>query len=846
MGKQLVIAEKPSVAADLARALGGFQRHDDYFESGDRIVSSAIGHLVELCLPGELDKKRGKWQMANLPIIPDRFELKPIEEKRSKTRFNLLRKLMKRQDVDELVNACDAGREGELIFRYLVQLAGVKKPVKRLWLQSMTAESIREAFRQLRTDKEMQPLANAAVCRSESDWLVGINSTRAMTAVNSTTGGFQLTPVGRVQTPTLAILAEREEKIRAFKPRPYWEVHAQFKIASGEYPGRWFDESFKKDGTDEDARAERVWDRQKAEALAEKCRGKPGEITEERKPGTQAPPLLYDLTSLQREANSRFGFSAGRTLQLAQRLYERHKALSYPRTDSRYLPEDYLATVKSALKQLGTSGASSLAPFASAALKDGLVKPNRRIFNNARVSDHFAIVPTGQIPDKLDEAEAKLYDMVARRFVAVFYPPAKIETTTRITRVDGEPFKSEGKVIKDPGWLAVYGREASGDDDDKTLASWREGEPAETLALEVKENLTRPAARYTEATLLSAMEGAGKLVDDEELREAMSQRGLGTPATRAAIIDGLIKDGYVLRQGRELIAAAKGLSLVTLLRNIGVDTLTKPELTGDWEYKLRKMEQNQFQRDAFMTEIRSLTRDIVENARGFEIDDVQGNYEDLKVQCPKCKSLGGFKESYKTFECKSCGLRVWKMLARRELERTEIVELLEKGRVGPLDGFFNKLGRPFSAILKLGAEHKPEFDFGEAARDQDEDPDPAQAAAVHECAAAADGRLYEYDTFYFLKRKTDTADGTTESVRINKTILQRPIPVEQAQKLVVDGRTDLLPGFVSKRTNRPFKAFLVWDEASKRAVFEFEKREPRGEKPKKVAKGRAKKTAQML
>ena len=400
MSKSLIIAEKPSVASDLARALGGFKKADEHFENDRYIISSAVGHLVELCLPSELDVKRGKWSFANLPIIPDEFELKPIEK--SKPRFNQLKRLIQRKDVTDLINACDAGREGELIFRYLVKLTGSKKPVRRLWLQSMTAESIRSAFEHLRTDEEMIPLAKAAVCRSESDWLVGINGTRAMTAFNNKTGGFQLTPVGRVQTPTLAILTEREEKIHEFKPRTFFEVFADFEVAAGDYRGRWFREDFAKNG-DEDARAERIWDGATAEEIKARCTGKTGIATEERKPTTQAPPLLYDLTSLQREANGR-GFSAKRTLQIAQQLYERHKVITYPRTDSRYLPEDYLATVKSTLGKIQDP---TLGAHARKVLDNQWVKPSKRIFNNAKISDHFAIVPTGTAPHGLDEWQQK-------------------------------------------------------------------------------------------------------------------------------------------------------------------------------------------------------------------------------------------------------------------------------------------------------------------------------------------------------------------------------------------------------------------------------------------------------
>ncbi|MGF1655889.1 MAG: DNA topoisomerase III [Verrucomicrobiales bacterium] len=814
MSKTLVIAEKPSVAGDLARALGGFTRLDDYFERDDMLVSSAIGHLVELCLPGELDKQRGKWNLANLPIIPEQFDLKPIE--RTKARFNLLKRLMRREDVSALINACDAGREGELIFRYLVQHSGVKKPIQRLWLQSMTADSIRKAFEKLRSDEELQPLADAAICRSESDWLVGINGTRAMTHFNSQGAGFQLTPVGRVQTPTLAILAEREDKIRSFVPRPYFEVHATFAIKEGDYQGRWFDERFQKT-EDEHRKAERLWERSQAEDIVEACQGHPGIIEEERKPGTQASPLLYDLTSLQRDANGRFGFSAGRTLQLAQRLYERHKALSYPRTDSKCLPEDYIGEVKSICKALQPT---ELGSFAKKVLDQDWVKPNKRIFNNAKVSDHFAIIPTGTIPKALDEAEQKLFLLVARRFLAIFYPPARFEVTSRITRVNQHPFKSEGKIITDPGWMAVYGREASSDDD-RVLPAYQQGEAADTQEVKVHEDLTRPPARFNESTLLSAMEGAGKFVEDEHLREAMGTRGLGTPATRAAIIEGLLGDGYVLRQNRDLIATPKGISLINLLRSIGVEALTRPELTGEWESKLKEMEQGQMPREKFMNEIRRLTQEIVEKTRSFGEGEVAGDYEDLQVKCPRC-GTATFREDYRAFTCRSCDYRVWKILASREFARDEVKELLEKGETRPLQGFRNRFGRLFEGVVKLNEEFKPTFDFGNEGGDQEIKLE--EATATHPCEAAVDGKLYEFDSFFFAKKP----DGEKElALKINKTILQRTIPLEQAMKIVNEGRTDLLPQFISKK-GRPFKAYLVLTEGA--IKFEFEERKPKDEK----------------
>src|SRR6202162_3615331 len=595
MSKSLIIAEKPSVANDLARALGGFKKGDEHFENEGYVSTSALGHLVELCVPSELDVKRGKWSFANLPIIPDEFGLKAIEK--TQARFNLLKRLIQSKDVTELINACDAGREGELIFRYLVKLIGSKKPVRRLWLQSMTAESIRAAFEHLRSNEEMIPLAEAAVCRSESDWLVGINGTRAMTAFNNRSGGFQLTPVGRVQTPTLAILTEREDKIHQFKPRNYYEVFGDFEVKAGNYRGRWFREDFTKDG-DEDARAERIWDQTQADEIKKRCLGKTGVATEEKKPTTQAPPLLYDLTSLQRDANNR-GFSAKRTLQIAQQLYERFKVITYPRTDSRYLPEDYIPTVKATLSKIENHHART-------ALENKWVKQSKRIFNNAKISDHFAIIPTGTVPHGLDDVQQKIYDMIVRRFISGFFPAAQFEVTTRITRVDKDAFKTDGKIIKDPGWLAVYGREAAAEQDEESLVAITPNAPAKVLDIEVTNNETKPPARFTEATLLSAMEGAGKLVEDEELREAMREKGLGTPATRAQIIEGLIFDGYVTRQGRELIATAKGLALITLLRGIGADELTSPELTGEWASHIQRMEKGAMKRNDFMAHIKKL------------------------------------------------------------------------------------------------------------------------------------------------------------------------------------------------------------------------------------------------
>ena len=819
MGKTLIIAEKPSVAGDISKALGKFEKHADHYENDQYVISSAVGHLLTIAVPEQFEVKRGKWTFANLPVIPPHFDLLPIEK--NEARLKVLTRLIKRKDVTGLVNACDAGREGELIFRYIVQYAKAKQPIQRLWLQSMTPAAIRDGFAHLRTDADMLPLADAATCRSESDWLIGINGTRAMTAFNSKTGGFHLTTVGRVQTPTLAILVEREEKIKKFIPRHYWEIHGTFAAAAGDYPGRWFDEKFSKKEGDEQLKQERVWEVGFAEAIRAKCLGKPGVVTEESKPTTSMSPQLYDLTTLQREANGRFGFSAKNTLGLAQALYEKHKVLTYPRTDSRALPEDYLETVKATMGMLADTNYRGPA---ETILKNGWVRPNKRIFNNAKVSDHFAIIPTLVAPKVLSEPEQKLYDLVTKRFLAIFYPVAEFLVTTRITRVVGEPFKSEGKVMVNAGWLAVYGKEAAESDDTPSLVPVKPGETVKAEKIEVESNVTKPPARYSEATLLGAMEGAGKLIDDEELREAMSDKGLGTPATRATIIEGLIWEKYIHRNGRELQPTAKAFSIITLLRGLEIPQLCSPELTGEWEFKLNLMARGKMKRDDFMAQIAEATRDMVAKAKRHESDTVPGDYGKLSVPCPKCG--GEIHENYKKFQCQKCDFALWKIVASRQLEISEVEELLSKGVVGPLQGFRSKQGFPFAAIIKMGAEFKPEFDFG---NDQNKDGEAGAPVdftgkePLGTCPACG-ARVFDAGMNYVCEKQAGPEKTCT--FRSGKIILQQTIEPAQVQKLLATGRTDLLKGFVSKKNNRKFEAFLVVKDG--KTAFEFAPREKKG------------------
>ncbi|SMF99154.1 DNA topoisomerase III [Burkholderia singularis] len=833
MSKALIIAEKPSVANDIARALGGFTKHDEYYESDEYVLSSAVGHLLEIAAPEECEVKRGKWSFAHLPVIPPHFDLNPIAK--SESRLKVLTKLIKRKDIDRLINACDAGREGELIFRLIAQHAKAKQPVQRLWLQSMTPAAIRDGFAHLRSDGEMQPLADAARCRSEADWLVGINGTRAMTAFNSKGGGFFLTTVGRVQTPTLSIVVEREEKIRRFVPRDYWEVRAEFVCAGGFYEGRWFDPKFKKDEFDPEKRDSRLWSLPAAETIVAACRDQLGVVSEESKPSTQLSPLLYDLTSLQREANSRFGFSAKNTLGLAQALYEKHKVLTYPRTDARALPEDYLGTVKSTLEMLKES--NNYLPHAKQVLDKGWVKPNKRIFDNSKISDHFAIIPTLQAPKSLSEPEQKLYDLVVKRFLAVFFPAAEYRVTTRITEVAGHHFKTEGKVLIEPGWLQVYGRDAEGAD--ANLVPVQKDEKVKTDKIAAHSLTTKPPARYSEATLLSAMEGAGKLVEDDELREAMAAKGLGTPATRAAIIEGLLGEKYLVREGRELIPTAKAFQLMTLLRGLDVKELTAPELTGEWEYKLAQMERGNLQRDAFMQEIARMTQTIVKRAKEYDSDTIPGDYATLETPCPNCG--GQVKENYRRFACTKCEFSISKIPGSRQFEIAEVEELLQKKEIGPLSGFRSKMGRPFSAILKLTFDdetnnYKLEFDFGQEQGSEDgEAPDFSAQEPVGACPKCK-ARVFEHGMSYVCEHSV--ANPKTCDFRSGKVILQQEITREQMAKLLEEGRTDLLPNFKSSRTGRNFKAYLVKQPDGK-IGFEFEKKEPKAAAAKKSAAGSA-------
>lgn len=853
MSKTLVIAEKPSVAADLAKVLK-VPKQGDVFENDEYVLSSAVGHLVELQMPEDIDPKLKRWTKATLPIIPTKFGLKPRTEKGAPEKFGSLKKLLHRKDVATVVNACDAGREGELIFTYIYEMAGAKAPVKRLWLTSMTPDAIRSAFTKLRTGEEMLPLCDAARCRSESDWLVGLNGTRAVTLRMYGHKAGQFAPVGRVQTPTLSLVVEREKEIRAFVPKAFWRIEGVFGLLAGEYTGTFHKAGFKKSG-EHDA-ADRLWDKAEAEKILAACRAaKTAAVSEEKSRTTQASPKLYDLTTLQREANNRFGLPAAKTLSIAQSLYEKHKAITYPRTDSRALPEDYIPTT------LGVLGALSrdrdFAPHADRVSKNGWVKPNKRIYNNKEVSDHFAIIPTDQVPGDLRDDEAKIYDMIVRRFLAVFHPSAEFDETRRTSLVAGHAFETKGKVLVKPGWKEVYGKSDDKDDADASLPALTPDDKAaaKVEGVALAEDRTKPPARFTEATLLSAMEGAGKLVDDEDLAEALKERGLGTPATRAAIIENLFFTKYLERDKRELLPTAKAEQLVEFLHAVGIEALTSPAMTGQWEQKLRLIEHGEMSREEFMKGIVAETRAIVEKTGGFEEDE--SSAEPLEGVLWNGKPVLATLRDYRSQDTVTIGeapktkevpaFIVYKSMGNRKIEPAEIAELLANGKIGPLEGFRSKFGKPYKAVIQLAdkdGQKKAEFVFENRAQEND-DGTPVDYSKLEVIGVCPNTGLKIYDTPKgYRPNPEDAKSAKSQPFSVSKQMLSKPIEREQAVKLLTDRKTDLLT-FVSNKTKRPFDAFLTLRKDG-RIGFEFPPRAPKAkaegdaEKPKKATKAASK------
>ncbi|WP_163338361.1 DNA topoisomerase III [Desulfopila sp. IMCC35008] len=811
--KTLIIAEKPSVALDLVKVLPGkFKKHKTHYESDKYIVSFAIGHLVSICYPEEIDPAYQKWNIELLPILPESFPLKGLDG--TKGQLNALQKLIRRKDVTEIINGCDAGREGELIFKYIVKYVWnssvARKSFKRLWLQSMTSDSIKKGFDSLREDQEMVPLEDTALCRSESDWLIGINATRALTGYNSRKGGFFLTPCGRVQTPTLSLIVKREQVRNAFIPVPYTTLEGSFGDSSQAYTGKWINPLFKKDPAKPDSRADRIWEPEKAAEIVAKCTGKPAKIQETSKQTTQRSPQLFDLTTLQREANSRFGFSAKNTLGLAQALYEKHKVLTYPRTDSRHLPEDYVQTVK---KTLSSQQNWQYGTFAAMALDKGYVKKDRKVFNNSKISDHHAIIPTTLLPKGLSEPEQKIYQMVVQRFIAVFFPAAVYQNTKRLSVVEQETFLTEGKILLEPGWRAIYGVTLDSKKDN-LLQPIREGSSIDCQKVKSEEHLTTPPPRFSEATLLSAMENSDKLIDDDELADAMKERGLGTPATRAAIIEKLINEKYVVREGKELAPTGKAFELLSLIEAMKIDVLASPEMTGEWEYKLNRILKGELTRETFMQEIRDLTQSITDKVKNFKTSEFQVEASFSPVGDQK------FFSTPTAYVSEDGTISIRKILGGRVMTEEEIVRLIQGDTLGPYSDFRSKRGKPFTASVRL-AKSKIEFIFPDSTDDLDiEAIKQSQPLGL---SPLDNTPVYETPAGYM---SGSALDGDSKmGLKISKIILSKEILPTHIGQLLTDGKTELIKGFISKK-KRPFDAYLLLGKNGK-ITFDFPPRKPR-------------------
>ena len=699
---RLIVAEKPSVGRDIAGALGRHRKGKGALTGDGWTVTWALGHLAELAPPDAYGEQYKKWRLETLPILPERFKVRVNQKTREQ--FATVKNLLGDPSVTEIVNACDAGREGELIFAYLYGLSGCKKPVRRLWISSLTPEAIQDGFDALRDGSSMRPLEDAARSRSESDWIVGMNATRAYSVRFGRPGN--VLSVGRVQTPTLRLLVDREREIENFKPEKFWTVHARFAREGVTYDGVWFKN-----------KQNRLKEKEVAEEIAEKVQGGTGTVKKaEKKTASEKPPLLYDLTELQRNANARFGFTAERTLRTAQALYEERKLITYPRTSSRYLSRDMVGGLK---KRVEAAGAlPGLAPFAEKLLGLPKLPISKRIVDDAKVTDHHAIVPTGKkasgglLPD-----EAKVYDVVARRFLAVFFPDARFENTIVVTEVRGEAFLSKGRVVLEAGWRALYPDGVGGkkEKEPPVLPPIEAGQEWRVAKVGVKEGETKPPPRYSESALLGAMETAGKFVEDEELRQAMKESGLGTPATRAAIIERLIKVGYVEREKKTLVPTEKGSALVSLL---GESPLSSAELTGQWERRLAEMERGAEKRPDFMADIGSFTTSLVEGVRTMEGERLASTFRSREPlgACPKCGAA--VVETKKAYGCSAwktsgCDFAIWKQVSGKRLSEAQAKQLLSRGQTGQLKGFRSKAGKPYAAALKLDEDHRVRLDFSE-------------------------------------------------------------------------------------------------------------------------------------
>ncbi len=856
MAKSLVITEKPSVARDITQVFGGFTEEDGgaYYENDDMVVTFAVGHLFELLPPEEVDEKYKRWTLDVLPILPPEFKYRP--KKGQSDRIRAIKKLLARDDIDTVVNACDAGREGELIFREIVDHLGNTKPIQRLWLQSMTDNAIREGFQALRPGEELEGLADAAACRARSDWLIGMNATRALTKRLKTRKEKTAWSAGRVQTPTLTMLVDREMEVLAHVPKPYWRVTATFEHDGLSYEGAWFDPEFKADAEDPDRKDDRIFDEARAQAIKDAIAGQTATADETRKPSKESAPPLFDLTSLQREANRRFSWSARRALSAAQRCYERHKVLTYPRTDSRCLPEDYRDTVAETLAKLAGSGDHEDEAFAdyarsAAHLQGAGLENEKRIFDNEGISDHFAIVPTGAIPEEpLTGDDKRLFDLVTRRFLGAFHPPAQWERVERISQVANERFRTRARFLKEPGWRSVLA-----ESEEETEATplpplvpgqaEARGVSVRSLEAETHEEQTKPPARITEARLLSLMENAGKQVDDEDYAAALSEKGIGTPATRADIIENLIGKGYAVRLGKGLRPTVKGIRMIDTLRRIEMKRLTSPQLTGEIEYQLSEVERGKREGSDFMDEITDYTVQIVDRAKTFDYDELVDG--EVLGDCPACgRPVIEMSWFYRCVEEppreEDCPMRFWKDTSGRYLDRKTIETLLRDRKTGEIDGFTARNGRTYRATIEID-EDDWNLKVKSVGWNEDSQSDQVEydvnTEPLGECPQKCGTNVIESPTQFLCQRKNEETGLSKEELKQRKkddvpsctfvlprTVCKREITRDEALHYLKEGKTEVLTDFTS-RFGRPFSATLFLKETGRHG-FEFPPRKAKG------------------
>jgi DNA topoisomerase-3 len=876
----LILTEKPSVAGDIAKALGGFQKLGEYYESDDHVATWAVGHLLELLSPEEIDEKYKRWLLQDLPIIPEKFTHKPKQGQAE--RIKVIKTLMKRPDVVGVINACDAGREGELIFREIFEFCGRDLPMKRLWLQSMTPLAIRNEFKNLKDGRDFDALGDAARCRAESDWLIGMNGTRAMTRrLRPRSQKGVSWSVGRVQTPTLALLVERERKILKHRPESYFILDGRFSVATHEYSGAWFDPQFKKDASADDdglsgEKDDRIFSRERLDAILAdvKAHQASAQARETRKSSKEIAPQLFDLTMLQREANRRFGMSASRTLQAAQRLYEKHKMLTYPRTDSKFLPEDYRKTTRDVLAKL-KDDSPEFGKFAARLLKDGL-QNEKRVFDDTKISDHFAIIPTGEFDvSKLDGDDLRVFDLVLRRFLSAFLAPAQWAKVERITTVGAQNFRTRVQDLEVPGWREVYGKES---EEESSLPPLVAGVPngessVQFVSVEEQSRQTTPPSRHSEARLLSLMETCGRQVENEDVAEALKEKGIGTPATRADIIENLIAKEYVARAGRGLRATAKGIRLLDVLGRVPVTGLASVELTGEMESELKRVEKGEGSRRAFMDRMVEYTRDIVEKAKSFDYEAIYAADEPLG-SCPNHPNKS-VRETFWAYKCEEpdCEFIIWKEKNQRYIDRSIVADVLSHRHFGPVE-FLNSAGLPYESWLKIDGSTMVMCDESGETSEVPRGEQPVLHEEFLETSfLGKPGRFYETEAAYFFEfdvlpgdreKEEEAQVGAEKAVKTGKKtkkpakkkkmvarmprlLCHFPVTRETFLGFIQTGQTEPITEFKSKK-GRPFAASLHLKDNGN-FEFKFESRKKLlglDEKPekkatgKKVARGKAK------